>query len=238
MNSQGKYGKNRNLWRKLYPIGAPRRSPNEIIFVDPNTSITHSYDLQKVIRHRDYFKVIQYGAPADEIVFGEYDEGLIHFNNEESVSFNFNFIFSNVPYVVFSMEQSSPSGSNLENVNIFGLYKSVSGGIVGLSAPFSGTVRYRAAWSSTFPANFTSPYTASIFASAGTIGVNHNVFYTASYATLANIPSEFRNSPFNLSSSGQPDVYLTPDIASYTNSSVNVDISAPYSGNVDFIAYQ
>ena len=172
------------------------------------------------------------------MLLGEYDEGLIYYINSDSTNFSFNFTFSNTPYVVFSMEESAPTGSNLQNVNVFGLAKNTSGGIVGLSAPFSGTVRYRAAWASSFPANFTSSFTASITASAGTIGVNYGVAYTASFAALTGVPSEFRNSTFNLSGSGQPNVFLDPDEGTFTNTAVNGSISAPYSGVIDFIAYQ
>lgn len=241
-NNQSKYGANRNLWRKYYPVGAPRREPQNVTLVDPYTAVTYSLNLQTTIRHRDFFEIIQATTGTSNVVpvlvLGEYDEGLIHFNNTDSTSFSFNFVFSNTPYVVFSMEQSAPTGANLENVNVFGLSKTVSGGMVGLSAPFSGTVRYRAAYSPTFPANFTSSFTASIVASAGTIPINYGVAYTASFAALTGPPVEFRNTPFNTSGSGQPDVWLDPDELTFANNSVNGSISAPYSGTIDFIAYQ
>lgn len=240
-SNQDKYGQNRNLWRKLYPIGAPRRAPDIIELVDPNTSVSYSLDLQKTIRHRDYFQIIQKTVggfePDHPLPVGEYDEGLVHFDNTSDETFAFNFTFSSTPYVVYTMEESAPTGSGLENINVFGFTKSTTGAIVGVSAPFSGTVRYRAAWASSFPAVFTSSFTSSFTASAGSTPVIGATSYTASYSILSATPSIYLNSPINSSGSGQPDVYLDPDEASITVSSTSGEISAPYSGAIDFIAY-
>lgn len=243
-DNQSKYGANRNLWRKLYPIGSPRRVPQNVSLVDPDTNVTFSLDLQRTIRHRDYFEIIQFVTAAVvvtsspvPVVLGEYDEGLIHFSNTDNASFNFNFTFSSTPYVVFTVEQSAPTSSQQQNINVFGFQKSTTGGLVGVSAPYSGTVRYRAAYAAAFPANFTSSFTSSITASAGTVGVNYSVAYTASFGALPAPPGEFRSSPFNTSGSGQPDVFLDPDEGTFAASQVNGTISAPYSGVIDFIAY-
>lgn len=242
-DNQSKYGANRNLWRRHYPIGAPRREPQSIDLVDPDTNVSYSLNLQTTIRHRDFFKIIQRATSSSETPtpeptasLGEYDEGLIYFNNTDTATFNFNFTFSSTPYVVFSIDSTPITGS--EFINVFGYQKSTTGSQLGLSAPFSGTVRYRAAYASSFPGNFTSSYTASITASAGTVTLTLTEVFTASYAALSSAPSEFRCSPFNTADPGLADVWLDPDEGSFTATTANGTISAPFTGYIDFIAYE
>jgi hypothetical protein len=243
-SNQSKYGANRNLWRKLYPIGSPRRAPETVNLVDPNTNVSYSLDLQRTIRHRDYFRIIQAtsGSYVSTITtgayaVGEYDEGLIHFNNTSDASFNYNITFSSTPFVVYTIEASAPAALNQENINVFGFSKTTTSAIVGLSAPFSGTVRYRAAYATSYPATFTSAFTASMIASAGSESVVYVTAYTASYTELPSTPTIFIQSPINTSASGQPDVFLDPDETSFTVTTTNTEFSAPYSGSIDFIAY-
>lgn len=243
-DNQSKYGANRNLWRKHYPIGSPRREPQTVSLVDTDTDTSYSLNLQTTIRHRDYYKIIQFVTnsitvvTASPIVLGEYDEGLIYFDNSETELFYFNFIFSGIPYVVFTIEDSTPSGLNQQNINVFGTDKNNQYGFVAVSAPFSGTVRYRAALAPSYPAYFTSSFTGSIItASAGAAGVVWATEYTASFGALPGAPSEFRSSPFNTLDTSLNDVYLDPDETTFAAGAANGTISAPFSGTIEFIAY-
>jgi len=241
-NNQTKYGNNRNLWRRVYPIGSPRRAPQTVNLVDPDTNLSYSLDLQTTTRHRDYFQIIQFvSATLDEppvVVYGEYDEGLIYFDNTDNEIYSFNFTFSSMPFVVYTMEESDPLNPNSEFMNVFGTGKDTSGGVAAVSAPFSGTVRYRAAYNATYPATFTSSFTASMVASAGAVDVLNLTAYTASFGALTGAPTLFLSTPINTSGSGQPDVGLDPTEATFTTSTVAGEISAPYSGAIDFIAFQ
>lgn len=240
-DNQSKYGQNRNLWRRLYPIGSGRLVPVNITLTDESTNTTYTLDLQKTIRHRDFFQITQFTSGSEIAVppitysLGQYDEGLIHFNNDFSAVQNFNFTFTDTPFVVFTVETAART--NHENINVFGLAKSATGFTVGLSAPYSGTVRYRAAYSPTYPATFTSSFTSSITASAGTVDIVHEAIYTASFDALPTFVGTFLKTPFNTSTSGQSDVYLSVTTNNLATASMSGDISAPYSGAIDFIAY-
>lgn len=245
-DNQSKYGANRNVWRKYYPIGAPRREPQVVALVDTETNSSYSLNLQTTIRHRDFFKIIYYatgsfssGSVVPPVTLGEYDEGLITFNNASSGIVFFNFLFSDVPYIVLTIEDSTPSTLSQSNINVFGIEKNNQYCNVGLSAPFSGTVRYRAVYSPAYPAYFTSSYTGSIFtASAGAAGVNWSSEYTASFSALVGgAPTQFRSTPWDGLFGQLADVALDPDETSFTATSANGTISAPYSGAIDFIAY-
>lgn len=257
-DNQSKYGANRNLWRKYYPVGAPRREPQSVQLFDVDANVSYSLDLQTTIRHRDFFKIIQHatGSTADAapgVVLGEYDEGLIPFNFTTEEIFNFNFAFSNDPVIVFTVEPyfdplAEPQPS-LENINAFGIFKNTNVGMVGVSAPFSGNIRYRAAWASSYPANFTSSYSASVFvASAGSTPAVWITEFTSSFDPLTGAPVEFRSTTYGTNSfqsipvitdqSSLNDVYLSPVTGSFTTSTAPGTISAPYSGTIDFIAVQ
>jgi len=109
-SNRSKYGKNKNLWRRVY--GHKRRKPEITSFVDASTNVTVSYDLHRIYRDRDYF-IIKSAIPASlvttptPIILAEYDEGLVAFNNTTSGTRNFNFIFSNAPDAVHGILQQT-----------------------------------------------------------------------------------------------------------------------------------
>lgn len=244
-NNPSKYNSNRNLWRKIYPIGSPRRSPETINLVDAETDLSYSLDLQQLVRHRDYFKIISVAtvfSASTGVLLGEYDEGLIHFNNETSKTFSYAFTFSNTPIVVLTMEEESPSfGGITENVNMFGSTVSTTGATVGLSAPYSGTIRYRAAYAPSYPYYFQSsfaPISGTFRASAGTITPSNQSFFTASWNALAGIPVKVLQTTWDTLSRLDIDVAITLNTASIGVSSAASELSAPVSSPVHFIAYE
>ncbi|NBP57059.1 hypothetical protein EBU71_11115 [bacterium] len=244
--ANGKYIKNRNEWRKSYPIGIPRRPPVIItetkLGVDGNT-YTSTFDLNNVIRHRDKYELL--GDPFDITnLLGEYDEDLIHFNNESYKSFNYNFTFSSNPTVVYSQYIPDSTQPNTENINIYGISRNASGGVVALSAPYSGTIRYRAAYAPSYPSYFTGTL-ASIAPTAGVFiaSVDREVpdnqsFVTASWATLASVsPIPFK-SPYDDNSNFDGNVALTTKYATLNSSGEVVEISAPMSSSIYILAVQ
>jgi hypothetical protein len=209
-----KYGGNaRNLWRKVY--GYQNNKPQMVSVVDSITQVTYSLDLNKTLRHRDFFIIqgINSGSQfiTEEVSFptAEYDEGLFHFSSiSDHGTGSFNFTFSNFPTVVLSVESASLYG---EGVNIFGGTSTPSGFTFGLSAPFSGSIRWRAIYSPSYPAVATSAYTASITASAGSAFPNGATYYTASFATLPGIPFSYRDTTWDgIPIVPGPSLYCSP----------------------------
>jgi len=245
-NNPSKYDRNRNLWRKIYPIGSPRRAPETVNLVDAETDLSYSLDLQQVVRHRDYFKIISvatsFSGSGGGILLGEYDEGLIHFSNETSKVFSYSFTFSNSPIVVFTVEDESPDqGGVTENINIFGTTSSATGATVGLSAPYSGTVRYRAAYAPSYPYYFQSafaPISGTFRASAGSLVIPSQAFFTASWTALVATPAKVLQSTWDTLSNLEANVAITLDAASVDADSAISELSAPASASVHFIAYE
>jgi hypothetical protein len=249
VTDNSKYNKNRNLWRRSYPIGIPRRPPVIANLYDEITETSYSLDLQQTIRHRDYFKIaIQISGvltpPVPPFILGEYDEDLIHFNNEVFKNFTFNFVFSNEPILVFSQGTAAPAQPNTENINIYGIAKNTSGGVVGLSAPYSGTIRYRAAYAATYPSVFTGSV-ASIAPTAGTFIASvfrdmpdNESFITASWAPLASSNPDVFMSPYDDNSNFDGNVILTASVGTLSNSGKVIEISAPMSSSIYVIAVE
>lgn len=244
MGINDKYGKNRNLWRKVYPSGV--RRPPELQQIVTEQGVTYSLDLNKTIRHRDYFEVINFqsGAvgesPPPPPVFGEYDEGLIHFNNESIKSFNYNFAFSATPIVVFTIENPA-GGISLQDSNNFayaGQSLSNTNGILYLSSEYSGTMRYRAVYSSTYPIVCTSPFTASFTCSAGQLVGTDTPGGTVpvSWSPLAASPDVFIASHYPV---GDAMTIIEPDALSFTPGSALIELHAPLFGGyqISWIAY-
>ena len=242
--ADNKYINNRNIWRKSYPIGIPRRPPvivTETKLGSDGNTYTTVLDLNKTVRHRDSYELL--GDPGS-VILGEYDEDLIHFNNESYKTFSFNFTFSSNPTVVFTQNIAAPAQPNTENVNIFGISRTTAGGIVALSAPYSGTIRYRAAYAPSYPSYFTgsiasiSPTTGIFVASVDREVPNNQSFVTASWAALASAGPYVFQSPYDDNSNFDGDVGLTPKFGTLNSSGEVIEISAPMSSSIYVLAVQ
>lgn len=237
-----KYTGNRNQWRKAYPIGLPKRPPSLVtltkIGIDGVTR-NSTIDLNQTIRNRDAYRLS--GDIASISGFGEYDEGLIEFNNETFKSFSYNFTFSSNPTVVFSIG-SPASVDYTENINIYGISRNTGGGLVALSAPFSGSIRYRAAYASSYPSYFLgvaasiSP-TIGAFKASADVKVPDNVSYiTASWGALDGIPGTIYSSPYDDYSNYNANVALA--VSSQTAAGAIIEISAPISSSIYVLAIE
>jgi hypothetical protein len=235
-NVNKKYERNRSNWRKVYSF--QRRKPNIVNLIDTFTSESFSYDLQQTVRNRDFFilsKEIPFDtAPA--IVFPtEYDEGIFTFPSiTDSGTGSFNFTFSTTPYVVLTIESASLYGPN---VNLFGRTVSTSGFTFGTSAPFTGSIRWRAIYSPTYPAYVSSAYTSSITASAGQTTPGGNSYYTASFAALPDVPFTFLDTAWeNIGiADGSSNAAFIHETSS--SNSATIDITSPMNSTIDFIAF-
>lgn len=243
MGIDDKYGKNRNLWRKVYPAGV--RRPPDIREVVTEQGVTYSLDLSKTIRHRDYFEVINFQSgtviqPPVPPEFGEYDEGLIHFNNESMKVFNYNFTFSSPPVVVFTIEDAAP-GIELQDSNNFayaGQTLSPSNGVLFLSTEYSGTMRYRAVYSPVYPVLCSTPFTASFTCSAGQMIGTDSPGGTVpiNWTPLATPPDILIASHYP---DGDAMTVIEPDTLSFTPGSALIELHAPIFGpyQISWIAY-
>lgn len=238
VDDSNRYGRNRNLWRRVYSFR--RRKPNRTTLVDSETGVTFSYDLQQTLRHRDFF-IIRSTATASIItpgpqVLAEYDEDLVAFNNTDVAVTSFNFCFSNTPdAVVLSVE---PSANNDNNIIPYGITFNSCSMSVGLSAPFSGNIRYRAVYSSFgYPADVSSslyPASGTFQVSAGHITASLATDYTASYPA-GNTIEFFAKTAWDFFGNFDNDVFISEE--SITDSSAEGTISAPLSNPIYFIAF-
>lgn len=231
-NQNLKYGSGRNLWRKVY--GYQNKKPQVSEIIDVSSNVTYSLDLNKTLRHRDFYiikNIISETPVAPATPLAEYDEGLIHFFSiSDTGTGSFNFTFSNNPIVVLTVESASLYG---ENVNIFGFSYNTSGFTFGLSAPFTGSIRYRAIYSPTYPAYATSSYSASITASAGSVTVTNQTYYTASFSALPGNPFKFLDTAWDIGT--LHNVFLETQTSS--SNSATVEISNELNSLIHFIAF-
>lgn len=213
---------------------APNK-PQVVAIIDSQTQTTYSLDLNRTVRHRDYFiiKDVLSGAIEGGITYAEYDEGLITFATPSDVGTgSFSFSFSSNPIITLTVESASLNG---ENVNVYGYNFSTTGFTFGTSAPFVGTIRYRAIYSPTYPANATSIYTGSMLVSAGEQTVAGVANYTASFSALPGTPFKFLDTTWNTLGNGDVDVWTETQTSS--SSTATIEISSPYSSLIHFQAF-
>lgn len=241
IDDSNKYGRNRNLWRRVYSFR--RRKPVNTQLVDAETGVTFSYDLQQILRHRDYF-IIKTTATASAVIppipppllLGEYDEGLVFFNNTDSAVASFDTCFSDTPdAVVLSVE---PSPNNDDFIIPYGITFNSCSMSIGLSAPYSGAVRYRAVYSSTgYPINVTSslvPASGTFQVSAGHITASQATEFTASHPSGGSLDF-FAKTAWDFFGNFDNNVFISEDNA--TSTSTSGSISAPLSNPIYFIAF-
>jgi len=232
-NENKKYERNRNVWRKV--LSYERKKPRLNNFTDATTGESFVYDLETTLRHRDYFML----KKAAEIpLLAEYDEGIVTFSNSSFATVNFTSCFTAMPDAVVLTVDSV--ADNSDYVIPYGYTFNACSMSIGLSAPFTGNVRYRAIYSSTgYPAMAQSvlvPSSGTFTVAAGYIIENGNSDYTASFATLANPPTLFYRTPWDFNNNFDDDVVLTED--SSTSNTASGQISAPLHNKIYFIAVQ
>jgi len=235
-NNRSKYGRNRQLWRKVY--GPRRRKPETTSYVDIPTQKEITIDLHRTLRHRDFY-IVKSSFNKSNLTLAEFDEGLIAFTGGTSATANFKFCFSSTPDAVV-LTVDAP-GDSSEYIIPYGITFNSCSMSIGLSAPFNGNIRYRAAYSSTgYPALVTSSLAPStvlrIAAGQVTASLPPVTAYTASFGTLIRAPSNFFRTTWDELSTFDNDVNLT--LESSTTSGAIGEISAPLGNPIYFIAIQ
>jgi len=233
--------RNKHVWRKVVGYG-PQPKPVYDTYVDLANSQSFTYNEQETIRHRDYFEVKKQFVVSGVIPpnptpvpfpVGEYDEGVITFDYSDGDAkyFNFNFTFSGNPYVVLTVD----SNDDMSNINTYGITYASTGAYIGVSAPYSGNIRYRAIWASSYPAIVSSTFTTSYFtASAGTSNPSNVTYYYQTFGTMLSQPDFALESAWD-SANLYSDVFV--EDVFLTNSYFIADVSAPKNHDIHFIVY-
>lgn len=233
-SKNNKYGGNRNSWRRVYP--RTRRKPVVETFVETLTNVTFSYDLNKTLRHRDFFIIKGIFATGSSVVYAEYDEGLVKFSNEDFQTQAFSSCFSNVPdAIVLTVDPESDSS---ENIIPYGISFSACSMSIGLSAKFTGNVRYRAVYSSTgYPAIATSlfePSSGTFSVIAGHVTASNSDSFTVPHDFGGPSPSTVQMTIWDDFVNYDVDVYIGKSVGT-TGSDVN--LSAPMTNILYYIAF-
>lgn len=245
-----KYGGNsRNLWRKVYGYQNNRPQAAEVVNLDSST--TSSLDLNKMLRHRDFFIIKGIiGSNIDNSIAPippptgsgdwEYYEDLIFLNGGTDDSVSFPFAFSGVPTVTITPESASLWGNN---VQIIGLVKDPFGFEFTISSGYSGSLRYRALYVPTSDfAIVTSSYTASITASRGSTNIQNLSAYTASFPDLLGTPTLFYQTPWMVSGFAEDTTHMINfDTTTVDTTLATVELTAVVTNSltsVDYIAFK
>lgn len=168
--------------------------------------------------------------PPLALPIAEYDEGFVAVTAATSVTITFGITFSSPPIFVAEADDLS--------VNVFGTTAPSTTGItVQFSAPFTGNIHYRAAYSPTYPAYASSIYSPNLVISANTITVpDANTTQNVSYTTLPGLPTIIRTFPIDTLGNNLSNIFLST--ASETASTTDILLSAPaQNSRIDYIAY-
>lgn len=120
-------------------------------------------------------------APATDLT-GLMDEGLIIFNNESEKTVSFNFVFPDEPHaIVFSLSDTT----NGQVYSQGGTFTSASFDI-NISAPWSGSIRYRAIWSNVRP-NYPATVTSSLHPASGVLSASVRRLHTKDFTGMPKV---------------------------------------------------
>lgn len=220
--------------RRVY--GYQRTQPQTIVLTD-NTGNSRTLPAGSLLLHRDFFIVNAPSGSSGLIPsdYAEYDEDLILFNWQDEATDTFNITFTGNPIVVLSMETTA---LGLENVQPYILSYNTSGLTIGVSALYSGSVRYRAIYSPTYPCvvqrNILEPglyYNAS----AGTINPAGASNFSSAYTPLQiGPPTSFFMSSYG--SGGQADLNIVS--SSYDLTTVQGELSSHFNESINYLAVE
>lgn len=213
------------------------RAPKQEIHVVVN-GVSRSFDAQALVYHRDFFHVINdalqsIGTETPVAVY-EYDEDLIIFNGETSKSKSFNITFTTNPIVVLDVIPFADQ----ENVNSFITSISTTAVSVGLSAPLSGAVRYRAIYAPIYPVSVQRNVLSSSFSyqiSAGYTDLTASSTFSANYISMVVNPSQVIFTTFDMNSNNDADVAFV-NSSSFGTTQTTGDVSSEITNRINFIA--
>ena len=210
------------------------RQPQQIITIVEN-NVTNSYNQNLYSVHRDFYFIqsANNGTTASSgPVFALYDEDYIVFTGGSTASKTFNILFSSTPAITLEIEPLD-AWNDMENVIPVITALSPSSVTVALSAEFSGSVRYRAVYSPSYPAlvvrSVLEPslqYTALSVVSMSLSGSMTS--FTASFPALGSPPSAIYYSIQDIFSYN--DCLVAVESGSYVSDLMPVELSDTTAG--------
>lgn len=159
-----RYLQNRSLWQKSASTSR-RQKPRAFTFIDGDSLLPTTIDLTKITRSRNAYRV-EKSTPSDFVVefeIGEYEEGLVTFDDNLNEEIFFNSPFTDTPIIVLTPEDDTSFG----NYNVFCLAKSSASFQIATSVEYTGQMRYRAAYATSYPARVSSSFSSSFIVSGG-----------------------------------------------------------------------
>lgn len=217
---------NRGAFRKQY---SRFPAPPQIVTLSDNTQL----DITKYQVHRDFYvKQVNMGL-VNSVQIGEYEEGCAVFDwADQELTVNFSTTFSSSPIVVINL---NPYTDSLQNIKAEITSVNQTSFAVRLSAPYSGSVEYKAVYANSFPIpvvrqtlnpslQYSLVYGAVIDASSS--------YFSASFNLNSNVPDLAFYTPYSPANVGMFDITTGSFIG--TNS-VAGDLSDLYTGQINFI---
>jgi hypothetical protein len=225
---------NQNRFKKTY--GYKRAIPvyATVTIDDAGTTIEINRNQIKVDR-QFYLLPEAIDAAFTGFQTGEYEEDdFVVTASVDSVTITFATPFTSTPIVVASPNTSS---NNLHNINLFVDSVSTTQAILKFSANFSGSLRYRAIYASSYPARVqrTPLFPGSYYdAAAGTILTSNESSTTVTYPNIGGSPTDafLTAQDYNNNETAQVNVELASSLGL---TSTTVSISSPLSNQINFI---
>lgn len=228
--------KNKSRLRRTYGYERYEPRPQTIFFNDGTTQII---DLTRFSIDRQYYLLagpIQFNSSSGSsaLPFGEYEEFTYNFSSFSTGSLiSFSTPFTVKPILTAEINSST---NNLQNISFFLKNVTTSSFNIEFSSQFSGSITYRAIYSSTYPAivERIPDAPASFFtASAGTLLINNESSKTITYAALPGAPTGLFYSLEDIGNN-LSQVALELSGAIDTTSS-NINLSSNTVSNINFI---
>lgn len=221
-----------NTLKKVYQ----GRSQPKIWYVQDETG--EWIDKNHAYRISNHSFIVNTPFTADGGVdYGEYDEDAVVFAGQTEKSVVFNTVFTARPIVALSMSPDDVGDEN-SNINYFITSLTSTGMTVNTSAPFDGSLVYRAINAETYPTYVRRTVLSSSFvyyASAGFINLTDATEFVVSYENLGVTPDSLFCSPVDVSGSGTANVAIISS-GSINASSSAVSMSAPLLNELHYLA--
>lgn len=235
------YSNQRNTIRRVNSLNGRKARPNYQRIIEFRDGTMKTIDINGFQRHNDFYL---FPGNINNYPVVEYVEKVLNVNYSEiEITEFFPFEFSDIPIVTIEIIQD-PSNPTT-NVNPYVTDVFINFFLFGFSAEFSGQVVYRAIY---IPPFFDFPVrvfrgprypTTQALAAAGIVDVAGNTYVTMSFSPFDNNTNyEFyaTTRDYVVNPLFQEDTYIFLSGATYNSSSVQAELSAEYSGLINYIA--
>lgn len=229
MSSSNNSHFSRGSFRKVY--GPTRQPPQLHSFVEDGQLKT--VDANKFHVNRELYLITdKLGIGASQLGEGAvYEEDTISFTNESFKNVEFLQAFTAAPIVVLTIDSGDDS-----NIMTHLTFVDIAEMGVGLSAPFTGVIRYRAIYSPSYPVfviNYPHAPSTVLKVNAGGIDVVNQSSFTTSFPAMSSLPASLYCTPVDVNNSGDVDVAVTD--TSFTLTGIEGSLSSPITNRINFL---